>query len=154
MRPAKHGDTVRVHYRGKLQDGSLFDVSFNREPVQFTIGKDQVIPGFEEAVVGMNPGDSKTTEIPVEKAFGPYREGMAAVVHKSQFAGHWHIEPRVGQRVQIPQSDGPPRNVTVTEVTESEVTLDANHPLAGKDLTFDIKLIDIVREAPSKRAVD
>jgi peptidylprolyl isomerase len=154
MRQAKQGDTVRVHHRGKLQDGSVFDVSFDREPVQFTIGKGQVIPGFEEAVVGMNPGDSKTTELPVEKAFGPYREGMATVVHKSQFAGHWHIEPRVGQRVQIPQSDGPPINVTVTGVTESEVTLDANHPLAGKDLTFDIKLIDIVREAPSKRAVD
>ena len=154
MRPAKQGDTVRVHYRGRLRDGSVFDVSFDREPVQFTIGKGQVIPGFEEAVVGMNPGDSKTTELPVEKAFGPYREGMATVVHKSQFAGYWHIEPRVGQRVQIPQSDGPPMNVTVTEVTESAVTLDANHPLAGKDLSFDIKLIDIVREAPSKRAVD
>ena len=153
-RPAKQGDTVRVHYRGKLQDGSIFDLSFDREPVQFTISKGQVIPGFEEAVVGMNPGDSKTTELPVEKAFGPYREDMATAVHKSQFAGHWHIEPRVGQRVQIPQSDGPPMNVIVTEVTESEVTLDANHPLAGKDLTFDIKLIDIVREAPSKRAVD
>jgi FKBP-type peptidyl-prolyl cis-trans isomerase 2 len=154
MRPAKQGDTVRVHYRGRLRYGSVFDVSFDREPVQFTIGKGQVIPGFEEAVVGMNPGDSKTTELPVEKAFGPYREGMATVVHKSQFAGHWHFEPRVGQRVQIPQSDGPPMNVTVTEVTESAVTLDANHPLAGKDLSFDIKLIDIVREAPSKRAVD
>src|SRR6266481_563205 len=80
MRPAKQGDTVRVHYRGKLRDGSMFDASFDREPVQFTIGKGQVIPGFEEAVVGMNPGDSKTTELPVEKAFGPYREGSMGAV--------------------------------------------------------------------------
>jgi peptidylprolyl isomerase len=151
MRPARQGDTVRVHYCGKLQDGSVFDVSFDREPVQFTIGKGQVIPGFEEAVVGMNPGDSKTTELPVEKAFGPYREGMATVVNRSQFAGHWHIEPRVGQRVQIPQPDGPPMNIIVTAVTESEVTLDANHPLAGKDVTFDITLVDVVRKTPSKK---
>jgi len=141
MRQAKHGDTVRVQYRGKLQDGSVFDAS-DREPLQFTIGGGQVIPGFEEAVVGMNPCDSKTTELPAEKAFGPYQEDMVAVFDKSQFAGQ--LEPRVGQRVQIPQSDGPPIDVTVTEVTESEVTVDANHPLAGKDLTFDIELIDIV----------
>ena len=144
MRQAKHGDIVRVHYRGKLHDGSVFDVSFDREPLKFTIGAGQVIPGFEEAVVGMNPGDSKTTELPVEKAFGPYRENMVAVVNKSRFAGHWHLEPTVGQRLEIPQPDGPPMNATVTEITESEVTLDANHPLAGKDLTFDIELIDIV----------
>jgi peptidylprolyl isomerase len=144
MRQAKHGDTVRVHYRGKLQDGSEFDASFDREPLQFTIGGGRLIPGFEEAVVGMNPGDSKTAELPVEKAFGPYREERVAVVPKSQFAGHWHLEPRVGQRVPISRPDGPPMNVTVTNVTESEVTLDANHPLAGEDLTFDIALIDIV----------
>jgi peptidylprolyl isomerase len=144
MRQAKHGDTVRVHYRGKLQDGSVFDASFDREPLQFTIGGGKIVPGFEEAVVGMNPGDSKTTDLPVEKAFGPYREEKVAVVPKIHFAEHWHLEPTVGERVQIPQPEGPPMNVTVTGVTESEVTLDANHPLAGEDLTFDIKLVDIV----------
>jgi FKBP-type peptidyl-prolyl cis-trans isomerase 2 len=143
MRQAKHGDTVRVHYCGRLQDGTEFDVSFDREPLQFTIGGGQVIPGFEEAVVGMNPGDSKTTELPVEKAFGPHRDDMVAVVAKSQFAD-WDLEPSVGERVPIPQSDGSPIDVTVTEVTESEVIVDANHPLAGEDLTFDIELIDIV----------
>ncbi|MGH7845932.1 MAG: FKBP-type peptidyl-prolyl cis-trans isomerase [Candidatus Binatia bacterium] len=141
MRQVKHGDTVRVQYSGKLQDGSVFDAS-DREPLQFTIGEGQVIPGFEEAVVGMNPGDSKTTELPAEKAFGPYQEDMVVVLDKSQFTGQ--LEPSLGQRVQIAQPDGPPMDVTVTEVTESEVILDANHPLAGKDLTFDIKLIDIV----------
>jgi FKBP-type peptidyl-prolyl cis-trans isomerase 2 len=143
MRQAKHGDTVRVHYSGKLQDGSVFDASFDREPLQFTIGGGQVIPGFEEAVVGMNPGDSKTTELPAEKAFGRHLEDLVTVVTKSQFAD-WDLEPAVGERVPIPQPDGPPIEVTVTEVTESEVTVDANHPLAGEDLTFDIELLDIV----------
>ena len=142
MRPATHGDTVRVHYRGKLQDGSVFDAT-DREPLQFTIGGGQLIPGFEEAVVGMNPGDSKTAELPAEKAFGRYQEDMVAVVPKSQFAD-WEVEPAVGERVPIPRPDGPPIDVTVTEVTESDVTVDANHPLAGEDLTFDIELIDIV----------
>jgi peptidylprolyl isomerase len=141
MRQAKHGDTVRVHYRGELQDGSVFDAS-DGEPLQFTIGGGQVMPGFEEAVLGMNPGDSKTAELPAEKAFGPYQEDMVAVLDKSQFIGD--EEPEVGQRLQIPQPDGPPVDVTVTGVTESEVTVDANHPLAGEDLTFDIELIDIV----------
>lgn len=143
MRQAKQGDTVRVHYRGKLKDGSEFDASFGREPLQFTIGGAQVIPGFEEAVMGMNPGDAKTTELPAEKAFGRHLEDMVVVVAKSQFAD-WDLEPEVGERVPIPQPDGSSIDVTVTEVTESEVTVDANHPLAGEDLTFDIELIDIV----------
>ena len=143
MGQAKHGDTVMVHYRGKLQDGSVFDDSFDREPLQFTIGGGQVIPGLEEAVVGMNPGDSKTAEVPLEEGFGPYREDMVVVVDKSQFA-HLDEEPTVGERVPIPQPNGPPIEVTVANVTESEVTVDANHPLAGEDLTFDIELIDIV----------
>ncbi len=81
MRPAKKGDTVRVHYRGKLQDGSVFDETFDREALRFTIGGAQLIPGFEEAVVGMNPGDSKTTEVPVEKAFGPFLEERVRCGH-------------------------------------------------------------------------
>lgn len=143
MRQAKQGDTVRVHYRGRLQDGTEFDASFDGEPLQFTIGGGQVIPGFEEAVVGMNPGDSKTTELPAEKAFGTYREDLVAVVDKSQLED-WGLEPEIGERVPIPQPDGSSVDVTVTEVTESEVTVDANHPLAGEDLTLDIELIDIV----------
>ena len=145
MRQAKQGDTVRVQYHGKLQDGSVFDAS-DREPLEFTIGEGQLIPGFEEAVVGMNPGDSKTTQLPAEKAFGPHRENMVAVVDKSRFE-HWDQEPTVGQRVPIPQPKGPPIDVTVIEVTDSEVTVDANHPLAGEDLILDIKLVDIVQGA-------
>jgi peptidylprolyl isomerase len=142
MRQAKHGDTVRVHYRGKLRDGSVFDASFDREPLQFTIGGGEIMPGFEEAVVGMNPGDFKTTEVSAEKAFGPYREDMLVVVDKSEFPEN--VEPKVGQSVPISRPDGPPIDLAVTEVTESAVTLDANHPLAGEDLKFEIELIDIV----------
>jgi len=143
MRPAKQGDTVRVHYRGKLQDGSVFDETFDREPLRFTIGGGQLITGFEEAVVGMTPGDSKTTELPVEKAFGPYLEERVVEVPKNKFA-RWDPEPIVGERVPIPQPDGSPIDVIVTEVTESKVTVDFNHPFAGQDLTIDIKLLEIV----------
>jgi peptidylprolyl isomerase len=142
MGHATHGDTVKVHYRGKLHDGSVFDETKHREPLQFTIGGGQVIPGFEEAVVGMNPGDSKTTELPAEKAFGPYLEERVVQVSKNKFA-RWEPEPTVGERVPIPQPEGPPIAVTVTEVTESNVTVDFNHPLAGEELTIDIELVEI-----------
>ena len=143
MRAAKQGDTVRVHYRGKLQNGSIFDETFDREPLRFIIGGGQLIPGFEEAVVGMKPGDSKTTELPVEKAFGHYLEERVVEVPKNKFA-RWDPEPTVGERVPIPQPDGSPIDVIVTEVTESKVTVDFNHPFAGQDLTIDIKLLEIV----------
>jgi peptidylprolyl isomerase len=143
MRPAKQGDTVRVHYRGKLQDGSVFDETFDHEPLRFTIGGGQLIPGFEEAVVGMEPGDSKTAELPVEKAFGPYLEERVVEVPKNQFA-RGDPQPIVGEHVPIPQPDGSPIDVIVTEVTESKVTVDFNHPFAGQDLTIDIKLLEIV----------
>ncbi len=142
MKLATHGDTVQVHYRGKLHDGSVFDETFDREPLRFTIGEGQVIQGFEEAVVGMKPGDAKTTELPVEKAFGPYLEDRVVEVPKNKFA-QWDPEPTVGERVPIPQSDGSPVDVTVTEVTESKVTVDFNHPLAGEELTIDIELVAI-----------
>jgi peptidylprolyl isomerase len=143
MRQAKHGDTVKVHYRGKLHNGSVFDATFDREPLQFTIGGGQIIPGFEEAVVGMNPGDSKTTDLPVEKGFGPHREDLVVVVAKSKLAD-LDVEAKVGELVSIPQSGGPPVDATIADVTESEVTVDFNHPLAGEDLSFDIELVDIV----------
>jgi peptidylprolyl isomerase len=143
MRPAKQGDTVRVHYRGKLQDGSVFDETFDHEPLRFTIGGGEVIPGFEEAVVGMKPGDLKTTELSVDKAFGPYLEERVIEVPKNKFA-RWDRQPTVGERLPIPQPDGSPIDVIVTEVTESKVIVDFNHPFAGQDLTIDIKLIEIV----------
>jgi len=146
MREAKHGDTVKIHYRGTLHDGSQFDTSYDREPLEFTIGEGQVIPGLEEAVLGMKPGDSKSTDVPTEKAFGSHREDLVGQVSRSKFA-HWAHEPEVGERVPISQPNGNPIDVTVTAVTQSRVTVDANHPLAGEELTLDLELIDIVHGA-------
>ena len=141
MAQAKTGDTVKVHYTGKLEDGTVFDTSNNRDPLQFTIGENQIIPGFEEAVVGMKPGESRTAKIPTDKAYGPHRKEMVMVVNRNQFPAD--MEPKVDQQLQIRQDDGGRIVVTVTEVSESSVTLDANHPLAGKDMTFDIQLMEI-----------
>ncbi len=143
MREAKYGDTVRVLYRAKLHDGSVFDENFNRGPLRFTIGEGQLIPGFEEAIVGMKPGDSKKTELPADRAFGSYQEDMVVVLPRNLFT-ELKMEPVVGERVSIPLSDGPPVDVTIADVSESAVTVDANHPLAGKHLSFDIELVDIV----------
>ena len=142
MTEAKNGDTVKVHYTGKLDDGAVFDTSTNRDPLQFTIGKDQVIPGFEQTIIGMNPGKSKTTKIPADKAYGPHRKEMVLVVDRNQLPVD--LKPEVGQQLQNRQADGRTIRVTITEVSESSVTLDANHPLAGKDLTFDVQLVEIV----------
>jgi len=142
MAQAKHGDTVKVHYTGKLEDGTIFDSSIKRDPLQFKIGVGQVISGFEQAVVGMSPGESKNTKVPSDKAYGSYRKEMVMAVDRDKFPAN--IKPEVGQQYQIPQEGDRKTVVTVTDVSESSVTLDANHPLAGKDLTFDIQLIEIV----------
>ena len=142
MAQAKTGDTVKVHYTGKLDDGTVFDTSADREPLQFTIGEGQLIPDFEQAVVGMNPGETKTIQIPSDKAYGPHHEEMVMVVDRNEFPED--LEPRVDQRLQVRKSDDQVFAVTVTAVSESKVTLDGNHPLAGKDLTFDIQLTEIV----------
>ncbi|HEX30313.1 TPA: peptidylprolyl isomerase [Candidatus Poribacteria bacterium] len=141
MAQAKRGDTVKVHYTGKLEDGTVFDTSLDRPPLQFTIGEGRLIPGFEEAVIGMSPGESKTVKVPADRAFGPHYEEMVLVVDRAEFPEH--IDPEIGQQLQISQMDGRTIIVTVTDVSESTVTLDANHPLAGKDLIFDIKLLEI-----------
>ena len=142
MSKAKNGDKVKVHYTGKFEDGEVFDSSLEREPLEFTIGKGQVISGFEQAVEGMSPGETKTTDIPPEKAYGPRHEEMVTEVEKNRFPAD--MDPQVGQRLQLRQVDGKTIRVTITNVSESMVTLDANHPLAGKNLTFDIKLVEIV----------
>ena len=142
MAQAKNGDTVKVHYTGKLEDGTVFDTSTKRDPLQFTISEGRLIPGFEQAVVGMNLGESKTTKISADKAYGPHREEMVLEVERNQFPEH--LKPKVGEQLQIRQADGQTMVVMVTDISESSVTLDANHPLAGKDLTFDIQLIEIV----------
>jgi len=141
MSQAKNGDTVKVHYTGTLDDGTVFDSSREREPLSFTLGKGQLIPGFENAVTGMKVGDTTTANIPSDQAYGPVREEMVARVEKDQFPEG--MNPELGQQLQVPQQDGQMLIVTVTEVDDTHVTLDANHPLAGKDLTFDIELVEI-----------
>jgi peptidylprolyl isomerase len=138
---AKYGDTVKVHYTGKLDDGTVFDSSVSQEPLEFKIGSGSIIPGFEQAIVGMTPGDSKTEVIPAEQAYGPYVEEMVVIIDRQQMPPE--IEPEVGQQLQIQRSPDQIIPVVVTDVSGSKVTLDANHPLAGEDLTFDIELVDI-----------
>ncbi|MDK2915846.1 MAG: hypothetical protein PWR25_403 [Euryarchaeota archaeon] len=150
MAQAKEGDTVQVHYTGKLEDGTVFDSSEERTPLEFTIGSGQIIPGFERAVVGMEPGETKTTTIQPEEAYGPHREEMTITVDRGQFPEE--IKPEPGQQLQIQQPDGRAAFVVISDVSESTVTLDANHPLAGQPLTFDIKLVDIVKAAPEQAA--
>jgi len=141
MAQAKHGDMVKVHYTGKLVDGTVFDASTEDEPLEFTIGDAEVIKGLEDAVIGMNAGESKVAEIPAENAFGVYKKEMVVVVDRSQFPADLNAE--AGQHLEIPQEGGKGVVVMIAEVTDSTVTLDVNHPLAGKDLTLEIKLLEI-----------
>ncbi len=141
MAQAKLGDTVKVHYTGKLGDGTVFDSSAGRDPLEFTLGNAQVVPGFEQAVVGMGLGDLRTTEIPCDQAYGPRDERMVMVVDRAQIPDH--IQPAIDNRLQIRRPDGRTLVVTVTEMSESKVTLDGNHPLAGRDLSFEIELVEI-----------
>ena len=147
MAQAKQGDTVKVHYTGKLTTGEIFDSSESCEgecacePLRFTIGEGEVIPGFETAVVGMSPGEAKTVTIPVDQAYGERVEQMVAEVER-EFLPEG-VEPQVGHQYEVTQEGGEVFSVTVTAVTDKTVTLDANHPLAGRDLVFDLKLVEI-----------
>jgi peptidylprolyl isomerase len=150
MAQAKEGDRVKVHYTGRLDDGTVFDSSECAEddcgcgsgPLEFTIGSSEVIPGFEAGVVGLSVGESKTIHIPVEEAYGERIDEMVAQVPRKDLPAE--IEPEVGQQLEVTQEDGQVFQVTIAEVTDEEVTLDANHPLAGQALNFDIKLVEIL----------
>lgn len=143
MSKVKEGDTVQVHYTGKLDDGTVFDSSRERnEPLEFTLGKGQLIPGFEKAVEGMSEGDSTSVDIPTDEAYGERREDLELEVAKNELPDN--VEPEVGMQLQMQQQEnGKAIPVQITKVTEDKVMLDANHPLAGKDLTFDIELVKI-----------
>jgi len=138
---AKEGNSVKVHYTGRLEDGTVFDSSEGREPLEFTLGEGMVIPGFDEAVLGMNPGDSKTVNIPSDEAYGPHRDEMVMVVDKDEFPDD--LNPQVEDVLQVQDPDGEAFMVRVTAVDDETITLDANHPLAGKNLIFDIRLEEI-----------
>jgi FKBP-type peptidyl-prolyl cis-trans isomerase 2 len=141
MPQAQSGDLVRIHYTGRLDDGRTFDTSRGREPLEFTLGEGAVIPGFEEAVVGMTPGESKTVSLAPEDAYGPHRPEMVQEVERSLLPANMQLKP--GLQLQAQSRDGEPLLLTVRDVADGTVTLDANHPLAGERLTFDIELVEL-----------
>ncbi len=164
MAQAQQGHTVRVHYTGTLQDGSIFDSSetaqeescgcdcssgscgssqdCGSEPLEFTLGAGMVIPGFENAVIGLSVGESITVTIPSDEAYGPYQEAMTAIVDRVDIQGD--VEPIPGQHLEVMLQDGASMPVLIREVTETTVTIDGNHPLAGENLTFTIRLVEIL----------
>lgn len=141
MSKAKNGDTVKVHYRGTLEDGTVFDSSEGRDPLEFDLGSGQLIPGFEAAVDGMSMGETCKININSSEAYGPHREEMVMEVPRSQLPAQ--MQPEIGMQLQAGQGEEQVV-VKVTAVEEETVTLDANHPLAGKDLNFEITLVEIV----------
>ena len=141
MSQAKDGDTVKVHYTGKLNDGTVFDSSVGRDPLQFTIGAKKLIAAFEQCLVGMAIGESKSITLEPDEAYGMYRQEMVAEVKRSNLPEN--ITPEVGLMLQIKQPEGQTLQVRISEVNDETVTLDGNHPLAGKTLTFDIELVEI-----------
>ena len=141
MAAAKDGDQVAVQYKGTLDDGTVFDESAPESPLTFKIGAGQIIPGFEKAVMGMTEGDAKTVTMPSADAYGQHREDLILNIERGKVPPDIKVE--VGQRLQMEKDNGELLHVVVTEVAEESVTLDANHPLAGKDLTFEIKLVSL-----------
>ena len=141
MAQAKMNDTVVLHYTGSFTDGSIFDSSMDREPFEFTIGQGMVIPGLENGIVGMNEGESKTLSIPAEEAYGIHREDLLTVIQRSQMPAN--IDLKTGKVLQARAPDGGVTSVMVRDVDDENVTLDFNHPLAGKELIFEVNLVKV-----------
>jgi len=141
MAQAQQGDTVHVHYTGRLADGTTFDSSRDRDPLEITLGEGAVIPGFEQAIQGMSPGDQKTAEVPVDQAYGPRRDELVMDVPRTQLPDG--LDPKPGEQLSMQTPDGQAVPVTVAETNDEAIRIDANHPLAGKDLTFDLLLVKI-----------
>lgn len=138
---AKNGDTVKVHYTGTLNDGEVFDSSEGREPLSFTIGSGQVIPGFNDALIGMEPGEEKSVKIPVDQAYGERKDEMVIVAPVEQIPPD--LEPEIGQMLEVGGPQGEILRVVVVGLDENNITLDANPPLAGEELNFKIELVEI-----------
>jgi FKBP-type peptidyl-prolyl cis-trans isomerase 2 len=141
MKEAQVGDLVSVHYTGKLTNGEVFDSSRERDPLEFTLGKKELLGGFEEKVVGMKPGETKSVTLDPAEAYGNRREDLILELPKNEFPQH--ITPSVGLQLKMSNADGASLTVVITEVSDDSVTLDGNHPLAGQTLVFDIELIGI-----------
>ena len=142
MAQAKAGDKVRVHYEGQLSDGTIFDSSLEREPIEFIIGQDTVIPGFEHAVIGMEAGESKDVSIPPEDGFGEFSEDLVVNIEKSILPPD--INPELGMQLEVSSEEETPRVFTIANIAEDMITLDGNHPLAGKEIAFKIELLEIL----------
>ncbi len=141
MSVAKAGDAVQVHYTGKLADGEVFDSSEGREPLGFSLGEGNVIPGFEKAIIGMQVGEAKDVVIPVNEAYGERYEQMIQTVPRDQM--DLGVEPEIGMTVELHSESGEVIPLVISEVTETTVTVDGNHPLAGQELHFNIRLVEI-----------
>jgi peptidylprolyl isomerase len=141
MQQAKSGDTVKVHYSGRLTDGTTFDSSTGRDPLEFKVGNGDVIKGFDDGVTGMAVGDKKTVHIPADEAYGQKEDERVIQFPRANFPPD--MEPEVGMQLNMTNGTGQVIPVVVTDVDNENVTLDANHPLAGQDLIFDIELVDI-----------
>lgn len=141
MNQAQNGNTVKVHYKGTLKDGAVFDSSLEREPLEFTIGEGRLLKDFEDAIVGMTVGDKKTIDIEAANAYGVYQDNLQMNVDRSQLPAD--MEPQVGMQLQTTLQEGHVVILVVKEIHENTVVLDANHPLAGKDLTFELELMEI-----------
>jgi peptidylprolyl isomerase len=140
---AQNGDKVKVHYTGTLKDGTVFDSSVKRDPLAFTVGAGQMIAGFDAAVVGMKVGETKKVTIPALQAYGERNPDAIKVVSKKDLPPT--MTPKVGDNLVATGADGSRMNVRVTEVTDTTITVDANHELAGQDLTFEITMVEITR---------
>ncbi|WP_292285176.1 peptidylprolyl isomerase [Marivita sp.] len=141
MTQVKTGDTVSIHYTGTLADGSTFDSSNGRDPLEFTVGAGEIIPGLDQAMPGMTVGDTKQVAVPADQAYGQHDPNAKQAVPRADIPAEIPLEPGTQLQMQTPTGQTVP--VTVADVNETEVTLDANHPLAGQDLTFDVELVDI-----------
>lgn len=141
MQQVKAGDTVKVHYHGRLTDGTTFDSSSGREPLEFQVGSGQVIKGFDDGVSGMEIGEKKTIQIAVDDAYGQKEENMIVEFPKNNFPPE--LSPEIGMSLNMTNGSGQVIPVTIVEIKDDSVTLDANHPLAGQDLIFDIELVEI-----------
>jgi peptidylprolyl isomerase len=146
MQQVKKGDTIKVHYHGKLTNGTTFDSSEGREPLSFEVGGGMVIPGFDEGVTGMAIGEKKTIHIPFDQAYGPKQEEMIMEFPRDRFPAD--MVPEVGMQLNMSNGSGQQFPVTIAEVKDEVVILDANHPLAGEDLIFDLELVAIEGGSP------
>lgn len=141
MNQVKDNNTVKVHYTGKLKDGRVFDTSEGKDPLKFTLGKGQMIPGFEKGLIDMKVNEKKTIHITKDEAFGDQREELIQEVPRTQLPENMEVKEGMGLVSSTP--DGKKHNLTVKEVKDNTIIVDANHPLAGKDLVFDLELVDI-----------